>query len=540
MKVLLTATVQSHICQFHKPLVEVLHKHGCEVHVAARDNLAEKNGLKLDFVEKVYDIPFARSPKSKDNIQAYKELKHIINNENYDVIHCNTPMGGIVTRLAAKQVRKQGTKVYYTAHGFHFYKGAPKKNWIVFYPIEKYFSRMTDKLITITKEDYHLASQKFHCKVERIHGVGVDENRYHSVLQEEQMEIRKQFGFTDGQKIILCVGELLPNKNQQMIIHAMQKIVKKYPDAQLLLAGNGSEKENLENLIKSLRLTENIKMLGYVTNLQEYQKIADVSVSCSKREGLPLNIVEAMLSGTPVVASVNRGHRELIQNGKNGFLIDLVYASSSSVYGTNKKIPYSTDDKVDNPVSLYAATKKSNELMAHAYSKLYNIPSTGLRFFTVYGPAGRPDMAYFGFTNKLCEGSKIQIFNYGNCKRDFTYVDDIVEGVKRVMQSAPEKKIGEDGLPVPPYAVYNIGNNRPENLLDFVDILQQELIRAEVLPEDYRFDDHKELVAMQPGDVPITYADTTALERDFGFKPSTSLREGLRKFAEWYKKFYIK
>ena len=210
------------------------------------------------------------------------------------------------------------------------------------------------------------------------------------------------------------------------------------------------------------------------------------------------------------------------------------------VWDKQKKFPYSTDDKVDNPVSLYAATKKSNELMAHAYSKLYNIPSTGLRFFTVYGPAGRPDMAYFGFTNKLCEGSKIQIFNYGNCKRDFTYVDDIVEGVKRVMQSAPEKKIGEDGLPVPPYAVYNIGNNRPENLLDFVDILQQELIRAEVLPEDYRFDDHKELVAMQPGDVPITYADTTALERDFGFKPSTSLREGLRKFAEWYKKFYIK
>ena len=231
--------------------------------------------------------------------------------------------------------------------------------------------------------------------------------------------------------------------------------------------------------------------------------------------------------------------RHSYDNNKKG-VEHLVYASSSSVYGTNKKIPYSTDDKVDNPVSLYAATKKSNELMAHAYSKLYNIPSTGLRFFTVYGPAGRPDMAYFGFTNKLCEGSKIQIFNYGNCKRDFTYVDDIVEGVKRVMQSAPEKKIGEDGLPVPPYAVYNIGNNRPENLLDFVDILQQELIRAEVLPEDYRFDDHKELVAMQPGDVPITYADTTALERDFGFKPSTSLREGLRKFAEWYKKFYIK
>ena len=217
----------------------------------------------------------------------------------------------------------------------------------------------------------------------------------------------------------------------------------------------------------------------------------------------------------------------------------LVYASSSSVYGTNKKIPYSTDDKVDNPVSLYAATKKSNELMAHAYSKLYNIPSTGLRFFTVYGPAGRPDMAYFGFTNKLLAGETIQIFNYGNCKRDFTYVDDIVEGVVRVMQKAPERVNGEDGLPLPPYAVYNIGNNQPENLLDFVQILSEELVRAGVLPQDYDFEAHKELVPMQPGDVPITYADTTALERDFGFKPSTSLREGLRRFAEWYKEFYL-
>ena len=217
----------------------------------------------------------------------------------------------------------------------------------------------------------------------------------------------------------------------------------------------------------------------------------------------------------------------------------LIYASSSSVYGTNKKIPYITDDKVDNPVSLYAATKKSNELMAHAYSKLYNIPSTGLRFFTVYGPAGRPDMAYFGFTDKLREGKTIQIFNFGNCERDFTYVDDIVEGVVRIMGGAPEKVTGEDGLPLPPYAVYNIGNNQPENLLEFVDILQQELIRAGVLPEDYDFEAHKELVPMQPGDVPITYADTTALEENFGFKPSTSLREGLRAFAEWYKEFYL-
>ena len=231
--------------------------------------------------------------------------------------------------------------------------------------------------------------------------------------------------------------------------------------------------------------------------------------------------------------------RHSYDEGREG-VKHLVYASSSSVYGSNKKVPYSTDDKVDNPVSLYAATKKSNELMAHAYSKLYDIPSTGLRFFTVYGPAGRPDTAYFGFTDKLLKGEKIKIFNYGNCKRDFTYVDDIVEGVMRVMAKAPERRMGEDGLPIPPYKVYNIGNNHPENLLDFVQILQEELIRAGVLPADYDFEAHKELVPMQPGDVPVTYADTTALGRDFGFKPNTSLREGLRNFAEWYKDFYMK
>ena len=232
------------------------------------------------------------------------------------------------------------------------------------------------------------------------------------------------------------------------------------------------------------------------------------------------------------------GFYNILEACRHNPVAHLIYASSSSVYGTNKKVPYSTEDKVDNPVSLYAATKKSNELMAHAYSKLYNIPSTGLRFFTVYGPAGRPDMAYFGFTNKLLKGETIQIFNYGNCKRDFTYIDDIVEGVIRVMQGAPEKQTGEDGLPIPPYAVYNIGNQNPENLLDFVDILQQELIAAGVLPADYDFEAHKELVPMQPGDVPVTYADTSALERDFGFKPATPLREGLRNFARWYKAFY--
>lgn len=232
------------------------------------------------------------------------------------------------------------------------------------------------------------------------------------------------------------------------------------------------------------------------------------------------------------------GFYNILEACRHNEVEHLVYASSSSVYGSNKKVPYSTDDKVDNPVSLYAATKKSNELMAHAYSKLYNIPSTGLRFFTVYGPCGRPDMAYFGFTNKLLKGEKIQIFNYGNCKRDFTYVDDIVEGVVRIMQHAPEKEVGEDGLPIPPYKVYNIGNNSPENLLDFVQILQEELLAAGVLPADYDFESHKELVPMQPGDVPITYADTSALETDFGFKPHTSLRDGLRKFAMWYKQFY--
>lgn len=266
----------------------------------------------------------------------------------------------------------------------------------------------------------------------------------------------------------------------------------------------------------------------------------DVVVNLAAQAGVRYSItnpsayIEANING---FYNILEACRHSYDGGKQG-VQHLVYASSSSVYGSNKKVPYSTDDKVDNPVSLYAATKKSNELMAHAYSKLYNIPSTGLRFFTVYGPAGRPDMAYFGFTNKLVMGEKIQIFNYGHCKRDFTYVDDIVEGVIRVMKKAPTKQVGEDGLPIPPYAVYNIGNNNPENLLDFVTILQEELIHAGVLPQDYDFEAHKELVPMQPGDVPVTYADTSALERDFGFKPSTSLRNGLRAFAEWYAEYY--
>ena len=298
--------------------------------------------------------------------------------------------------------------------------------------------------------------------------------------------------------------------------------------------------------IKKARLTELQKFENYTFikgNLADKELInsifeqyhPDIVVNLGAQAGVRYSITNP----DAYIESNMIGFYNILEACRHYPVEHLVYASSSSVYGSNKKVPYSTDDKVDNPVSLYAATKKSNELMAHAYSKLYNIPSTGLRFFTVYGPAGRPDMAYFGFTNKLVNGETIKIFNYGNCKRDFTYVDDIVEGVVRVMAKAPEKKNGADGLPIPPYAVYNIGNSSPENLLDFVQILSEELVRAGVLPADYDFEAHKELVPMQPGDVPVTFADTEPLERDFGFKPRTPLREGLRKFAEWYKEFYM-
>lgn len=298
------------------------------------------------------------------------------------------------------------------------------------------------------------------------------------------------------------------------------------------------KRERLKNLLhyKNFNFYEgNIadkEFINLIFKKEEPTIVVNLAAQAGVRYSItnPDSYIESNLVGFYNILEACRNSTKTIEH--------LIYASSSSVYGSNRKVPYSTDDKVDNPVSLYAATKKSNELMAHAYSKLYNIPSTGLRFFTVYGPAGRPDMAYFGFTNKLLKGEKIQIFNYGNCKRDFTYIDDIVEGVIRVMQHAPEKMNGEDGLPIPPYKVYNIGNNQPENLLDFVTILQEELIRAKVLPKDYDFESHKELVPMQPGDVPVTYADTTPLERDFGFKPSTSLRNGLRAFAEWYANYY--
>ncbi|RHM04494.1 NAD-dependent epimerase/dehydratase family protein [Amedibacillus dolichus] len=297
---------------------------------------------------------------------------------------------------------------------------------------------------------------------------------------------------------------------------------------------------NIENLVNKQDNIEYIFIEGNIADKELINRIfnsykPDIVVNLAAQAGVRYSIsnpdayIESNIIGFYNILEACRHSYDNEQSGVK----HLVYASSSSVYGTNKKVPYSTDDKVDNPVSLYAATKKSNELMAHAYSKLYNIPSTGLRFFTVYGPAGRPDMAYFGFTNKLLKGDTIEIFNYGNCKRDFTFIDDIVEGIKLVMQAPPEKKNGDDGLPIPPYAVYNIGNQNPENLLDFVDILQQELIRAKVLPANYDFEVHKKLVPMQPGDVPVTYADTSALERDFGFKPNTDLRTGLRKFAEW-------
>ena len=323
-----------------------------------------------------------------------------------------------------------------------------------------------------------------------------------------------------------------------------KRILTTEPDTKVIGLDNMNDYYDVR--IKEVRLTELQKFENYTFvkgNLADKELIdsifeqyhPDIVVNLGAQAGVRYSITNP----DAYIESNMIGFYNILEACRHYPVEHLVYASSSSVYGSNKKVPYSTDDKVDNPVSLYAATKKSNELMAHAYAKLYNIPSTGLRFFTVYGPAGRPDMAYFGFTNKLVNGETIKIFNYGNCKRDFTYVDDIVEGVVRVMAKAPEKKNGEDGLPIPPYAVYNIGNSNPENLLDFVQILSEELVRAGVLPADYDFEAHKELVPMQPGDVPVTFADTEPLERDFGFKPHTPLREGLRKFAQWYKEFYI-
>ena len=321
MKVLLVATVQSHICQFHKPLVAMLHEHGCEVHVAARNNLAEKNGLKLDFVEQVFDVPFQRSPFSPKNLGAYKQLKKIIDEGSYDVIHCNTPVGGVLGRLAARKARKHGTKVFYTAHGFHFYKGAPKKNWLIWYPVEKFMCRYTDKLITITQEDYDLASAKFPTQVERIHGVGANSAKYHKLSDAECVELRRELGYTADNKLLLCTGELLPNKNQATAIHAMNALIERQPKAKLLLAGNGSTLPELQAEVAALKLQSYVEFLGYRTDLERYANIADVIVSCSYREGLPMNIVEGMLLSKPVVASYNRGHRELIVPDVTGYMV---------------------------------------------------------------------------------------------------------------------------------------------------------------------------------------------------------------------------
>ena len=320
-KVLLTATVQSHIAQFHRPLAEVLHEHGYELHVAARNNLGEKNGLSLDFADKVFDVPFSRSPKSPDNVKAYFQLKKILAADTYDVVHCNTPMGGIVTRLAAVKARKQGTRVFYTAHGFHFYKGASKKNWLVFYPVEKIMAGFCDTLITITKEDRRLAGQKFHTNVEHIHGVGVYTERYHAVSDAEKLQMRSKEGLKDSDFVILCTGELNQNKNQKALIKAAAELKESIPGLKILLAGNGPLEQELRMQIRELGVEDAVRLLGYRTDLEKVTPAADLVVSCSYREGLPLNILEAMLCCKPVVASVNRGHRELVRTGYNGYLV---------------------------------------------------------------------------------------------------------------------------------------------------------------------------------------------------------------------------
>lgn len=357
-KVLIVATVQSHICQFHKPLVEVLHEIGVEVHVAARNNLAEKNGLKLDFVEKVFDVPFRRSPFSPKNLKAFKVLKKIINHGEYDVIHCNTPVGGILTRMAAKKARKNGAKVFYTAHGFHFYKGAPLKNWLLWYPIEKHFAKRCDKLITINEEDYNLAKNKFKTEVVRMHGVGVDENRFHTVSEEERLKLREAEGLTDKDFVILCVGELNDNKNQKMLISAAAFVKNKIPNLKVLIAGNGIKEQELKEQVASSGLNGIVKFLGYRKDLENIIPFIDLGVSCSKREGLGLNLIEIMLCKKPVIATKNRGHNELVKDGENGYLV-----------GFDRDFLADKIYKLSNDRELIAKMGESGYGLAVAYSK---------------------------------------------------------------------------------------------------------------------------------------------------------------------------
>lgn len=358
MKVLLIATVQSHICQFHRPLVEMLHEHGCEVHVAAKNNLAEKNGLQLDFADRIFDIPFERSPFSWKNLAAYKQLKQIIDNGKYDVVHTNTPVGGIAGRLAARKVRKNGCQVFYTAHGFHFFQGGPKKSWLIYYPIEKFMCRYTDELVTITDEDFQLARNKFRVSVSHIHGIGANTNKYAAVTSAEILELRKALGFTAEQKLIICTGELNNNKNQITAIRAMHQVAKVMPNAILLIAGNGPTHDSLQAAINTLNLQSNVILLGYRTDLDKYVKISNLILSCSKREGLPLNIIEGMLCKKPVVASANRGHKELIQDERNGYLL-----SSTDVEGFSAKIIELLDD-----TALANAFGEEGYMLAQAYT----------------------------------------------------------------------------------------------------------------------------------------------------------------------------
>ena len=369
-KVLLVATVQSHICQFHKPLVEVLHEKGVEVHVAARDNLAEKNGLKLDFAEKVFDVPFRRSPFSLKNIKAYKMLKRIINEGEYDVIHCNTPVGGILTRMAAKKARKKGAKVFYTAHGFHFYKGAPLKNWLIWYPIEKHFAKKCDKLITINEEDYNLAKNKFKAEIVHMHGVGVDTKRFYPKTDAENIKLRETEGVSQKDFVILCVGELNANKNQQMLISAAAILKDAIPDIKVLFAGNGDKERELKAQAENNGLSGIVKFLGYRKDLENIIPFIDLGVSCSQREGLGLNLIEIMLCRKPVVATKNRGHNELIKDGVNGYLVEL--NNISDMVERIKEIYKSNDLKSEMGESGYEiALRYSNETVKKELVDIY-------------------------------------------------------------------------------------------------------------------------------------------------------------------------